>query len=137
MRWTWTLCAATALAVMAGCTGELSLDEPSDLDRPRVDAGTANNIDGASYFNLNIAPMLSSPRPKGACAVCHQGTDAANGPDFLGPNAGTNYITLLTSPRVVGATPATSTLYTRGAHAGDAFLPNELVLIETWIEAEQ
>jgi mono/diheme cytochrome c family protein len=130
--------AALTLGLLGACTGELELDRPSDLSgAPRADAGVVNTVDGPSYFTANILPMLSLPRPKGACAVCHQGTSPANGPDFLGPNAGTNYTSLLASPTVVGMTPATSTLYTRGSHAGDAFLPDELVKIAIWIEAER
>ena len=100
-----------------------------------ADAG-AQGATGSEFFRINVLPLLSAPRPKGACALCHQGADPVNGPDFLGANAGTNYTTLLASPNVVGTTPGTSSLYTRGAHTGDAFTPTELALVGEWIELE-
>ena len=138
MRLTTKLIAALALVWASACTGEFELENGSDLSptTPRTpDAGISG--DGATYFQLNILPMLSSPCPKGACAICHQGANPGDGPDFLGPNAETNYATLLATPGVVGTTPTTSSLFTRGAHAGDAFLPDELTKISLWIGMEQ
>ena len=120
------------------CTGEFSPRDGSDLNPSPglADAGTPG-INGADYFQQNILALMSTPRPKGACAICHQGANVADGPDFLGPNAETNYATLLASPGLVGATAATSRLYTRGDHGGNSFLPEELAMIAMWIDMEQ
>lgn len=130
--------AALTLILATACTGEFVIDNGGlGNGGGGTDAGNAGSGDGVAYFRANILPMMSSPRPNGACALCHQGTDPANGPDFLGANAETNYTSLLNAPRLIGATPATSTFYTRGDHSGDAFVPEELARVATWIEMEQ
>jgi hypothetical protein len=132
-----TLLALTFVLATA-CTGEFEIDQGLGGNgvAASADAGTSS-LEASNYFRANILPMMSSPRPKGACALCHQGADLNNGPDFLGPNAETNYTTLLNSPRLIGTTPETSAFYTRGDHAGDAFVPEELARVATWIQMEQ
>ncbi len=138
MRCLFHLCAALAFLWAGACTGEFESRNGSDLspNPGQADAG-APGANGAAFFQQNILPMMSIPRAKGACAICHQGADAANGPDFLGMNAETNYATLLASPGLVGATPAASSLYSRGDHGGDAFLPAEAATVAMWIAMEQ
>lgn len=130
------------LALLAGaCTGEFEIDEPLGSGSGGgiaggADASLGGSADGEAFFRANILPAMSSPRPKGACALCHQGANAADGPDFLGANAEANYSSLLNAPRLIGATPIQSVFYTKGAHAGDAFTPAELDLIGQWILLE-
>ena len=72
-------------------------------------------------FANQIDPLLSEPRPKGSCIGCHQGADATNGPDFLGPTTQSHYNAIIQDPTVVGPTPQQSLLYSRGDHTGNAF----------------
>ncbi len=137
MSWSTSICAAITLVWACACTGEFELDQPSDLDPPAQSADAGSTVNGAAYFAASVLPLLSTPRPKGACAICHQGSNAGDGPDFLGLNAETNYATLLASPGLIGTTAANSSLYTRGDHGGNAFLPEELAAIAMWIAMEQ
>jgi mono/diheme cytochrome c family protein len=141
MRLSIPLRAALAFLWAGACTGEFETQQrgESDVNPPQsrqADAGPPA-VTGADYFQVNILPILSTPRPKGACAICHQGANPADGPDFLGPNAETNYATLLASPGLVGDTSSSSSLYTRGNHDGDAFLLTEYEMIAMWISLEQ
>lgn len=137
MRLSIHLCAALAFLWAGACTGEFEQQRGSDLNPAAGQADAGPSVDGATYFQQNILALMSTPRPKGACAICHQGANPADGPDFLGPNAETNYATLLASPGLVQGTPATSSLYTRGSHAGNSFLPEEAAMVAMWIEMEQ
>jgi mono/diheme cytochrome c family protein len=141
MRLTTNLFAAVALVWAFACTGDFEFKNgggggvnPPPAGNP--DAGSSTG-DGAAYFQLNVLPMLSSPRPKGACALCHQGANTADGPDFLGLNAETNYATLLATPGLIGIAASSSSLYTRGDHGGNAFLADELIKVSLWIDMEQ
>jgi mono/diheme cytochrome c family protein len=128
---------ALTFVLATACTGEFELDNGLGNGAAASPDAGASSAEASAYFATNILSMMSSPRPKGACALCHQGADLNNGPDFLGPNAQTNYTTLLNSPRLIGTSPQTSSFYTRGDHAGDAFVPEELARIATWIQMEQ
>jgi len=129
--------------VTTGCVGELTVSDPP---AGNVDAGTVN-MAARQFFDLNVLPLMSAARPKQACAVCHQGVDAANGPDFLGAGVTNNYDMLVGNTRLVGTTAATSVLLTRGDHTGDAWCTgvnvpyagcaaDEIGLITQWINLE-
>ena len=132
------------LALAAACSGEFVIEDGSDLNGGGgggggggADAGTSANgsAEGEAFFRANILPLMSSPRPLQPCALCHQGTDAASGPIFLGLNAEANYQGIL-SAGLIGPSPLESRLYTRGVHAGDAFPANESLLVAEWIRIE-
>ncbi len=90
---------------------------------------------GKTYFRANIQPLMSSPRPLQPCVVCHQGTNTANGPIFLGLNADENYEGIIAAS-LLGPSPLESRFYTRGLHAGDAFTAAEANLVAEWIRIE-
>lgn len=134
---------ALALFFAGACSGEFVLQEGSDLNGGGggggggADAGSVANgsVEGEAFFNTNILPLMSVPRPLQPCALCHQGTDTASGPNFLGLNAEANYRSILDAG-LIGATPLESRLYTRGVHSGDAFPANEALLVAEWIRIE-
>jgi len=146
-----------ALLTAPGCVGQLTEDAPS------ADAGAGGGIADAQIqtaariqFDQNIAPMMTMPRPKGACIICHQGPTACptgGGSCFLGED-GLNHYNSLTTAAAVGsgldlvtATPSTSRFLQRGDHAGNAFCTgpgtpyanctqNEAQMISDWINLE-
>lgn len=133
---------ALALVFSAACSGEFVFQEGSDLGGGgggggAADAGslTTGSAEGETFFRANILPLMSSPRPLQPCALCHQGTDLSSGPIFLGLTADDNYRSILEAG-LIGPTALESRLYTRGAHAGDAFPPNEALLVSEWIRIE-
>jgi hypothetical protein len=118
-----TLVLTALLGLAAGCVGELTpigaADDDDDVGGP--DAGDdVGSAAGRQFYNANIAPMMIKLRPKGTCVSCHQGTDAINGPDFLGETSADNYDTLVVNTRLVAATPATSVFCTKPDHNGNA-----------------
>ncbi len=145
------------LASTVGCVGSLT-------DRaPAVDGGPGGGGEDAILqtprrvaFEQNVAPLLTKPRPKGACIICHQGPEACptgGGSCFLGEDGLDHYSALITS-RAVGndillitGSPATSRFLQRGDHLGNAFCTgvdtpylgcteNEAQLIADWINLE-
>lgn len=131
---------ALTLLFSVGCSGEFVPQEGSDLNGSgggRADAGlvAAGSAEGEAFFLANIQPLMSSPRPLQPCAVCHEGTNAANGPLFLGLSPAENYQAILNA-NLLGPTPLESRLYTRGVHAGDAFAANEAIVVSEWIRIE-
>jgi len=129
---------------MTACSGEFVIQEGSDLNGGgaaggggTADAGViaTGSVEGEAFFRTNILSLMSSPRPLTPCAACHQGTDVATGPLFLGLNAEANYQSLIQSG-LLGPTALESRLYTRGVHSGDAFPANEALLIAEWIRIE-
>ncbi|RMH40888.1 MAG: hypothetical protein D6689_12585 [Deltaproteobacteria bacterium] len=131
------LVAAGAVGMVA-CVGELTpVDPATGGPGGGPDAGRGGGATEArDYFDTEVQPLLALPRPKGACTVCHQGVDPGNGPDFLGADAAANYDALTANPRLVSGDPATSLLVTKGEHAGDAFAPAEISIINEWILME-
>lgn len=138
-----------ALALTTACVGELIEIDPGagGGGGGGADAGTVNQA-GKNFYDTNIAPMMISVRPKGTCASCHAGTDAINGPDFLGTTIASGYQTLMANTRLVNTTtPASSVLITRGDHTGDAWCSgpgtpyaacteDEIGIINQWIALE-
>lgn len=128
----------------AGCVGQLTENDPPD--NTAADAGTGNSA-AKMFFDTNVDPLFSAARPKGACSVCHQGTNAADGPDFLGATTADNYATLKADTRLVSTSPTTSVLLLKGDHTGDALCTgvntpytgctaDEVSLISQWITME-
>tara|TARA_R110002073_G_scaffold218689_3_gene378992 strand:- start:18963 stop:19400 length:438 start_codon:yes stop_codon:yes gene_type:complete len=133
---------ALTLLFSVGCSGEFVPQEGSDLNGGgggggRADAGTiaAGSAEGEAFFLANIQQLMTIARPLGQCTVCHEGTNVANGPLFLGLSPAENYQAILNA-NLLGPTPLESRLYTRGVHAGDAFAANEAIVVSEWIRIE-
>ena len=137
-----------ATLAMIGCVGELETLEGSGGGGGGggggVDAGGTTNAAAQTYYTNNVRPLLIAARPKGACNVCHEGANLADGPDFMGAASGENYAALVGNTRMVSGDPATSQLILRGDHSGDAFctgagapyaqcIENEVGILTTWI----
>ena len=139
-----------------GCVGTLTERVPSADAGPFGAADAQIQTAARITFDQNIAPILTTPRPKGACIICHQGPEACpngGGSCYLGED-GLNHYGSLTVAQAVGngmllitATPATSRFLQRGDHNGNAFCTgpgvpyanctqNEVQLIENWINLE-
>jgi hypothetical protein len=138
------LALALLLAAATGCVGELIPIEPGPGPGGGPDAGGGGGGGGGDalarqYFDDNVQPLLVLARPKGACSVCHEGANIADGPDFMGASPATNYDSLVSDTRLVGGDPAASLLVIKGDHSGDAFEPAEVSTINEWIlmESEQ
>src|SRR5690349_951918 len=87
--------------VLAGCSGELSLEGPSAVGEP---GGGGGDVAAArEMWDSSIAPLVQLARPKGACVTCHQGGLAA-APAFLG-TAGSDGFEALIGSAYIGATP--------------------------------
>lgn len=158
-----------AITVTLGaCAGDMVLDDPYSRGgsgeggaggggggSSSADAGTGGagggeelgSAEGRQYFQTYVQPILLSNRPKGSCALCHQGTNTANGPIFMGASQAENYEALLEHARMIGADPASSGLVTRGDHAGNSFCQglgvpynqcseDEFAVISDWIRLE-
>ncbi|HUH04121.1 MAG TPA: hypothetical protein VML75_19120 [Kofleriaceae bacterium] len=146
LRTAFSCCLAVALL---GCVGELEPQDPGGFGIPGGPDATPPGVASPAhaYYDTNIAPLLVAARPKGTCASCHQGSNIADGPDFLGTVAAVNYSTLVGNTRLIGATPALSYFVTRGDHNGNAFCTgvdtpyvgctsDEVILVNTWIMME-
>lgn len=83
------------------------------------------------FFEERVAPALNS-----GCANCHSSSNGGPAPKFLGSGTPAYYGSLIADGRLVGATPATSLLVTKGAHEGPAFLPSQLPAVQQWIQLE-
>jgi cytochrome c553 len=83
------------------------------------------------YFETNVRSILVT-----ACADCHDSTKTGPGPDFLGAGEVSYWAQLKADPRMIGATPQTSLLVTKGAHTGRAFTASEEPTVATWILME-
>ena len=130
MRETIVCCAISI--VSASCiVGEEPVKPAEPVDEPAPPpAASAREV-----FAATVAPILSA-----ACASCHAGELAANGPDFLGIDAD-YYDDVLRAQTVAGAalvglTMEDSPLVQKGAHAGRAFVVEELDAIARWLAAE-
>ena len=105
-----------------GCVGELEPLDPAAGPGGGGPDAAVTNAAAKTYYETNIAPLMTSARPKGTCASCHSGSDPINGPDFLGVTAASGYDMLISNTRLVNPdSPATSVLLTRGDHSGDAW----------------
>ena len=116
----WRLLSAALCAwLVTSCTGtyEVVDDEGSGADA----AGGPDSAASRAMFDSEMEPLFAMPRPKGACIGCHQGTDAVNGPDFLGPDASSHYDTLHANRTLVGLSPEVSPLYTKPDHTGNTW----------------
>jgi cytochrome c553 len=130
----WTL-ALAALIAIGGCTGEfVPLPGPGGEDSPDAGAGLVSTPESEAAFVDSVQPLLQLDRPAGACAFCHEADQSGPGPEFLGPTSADNHDALLSDLRIVSGDAATSLLVTKGAHAGDAFAPDEIDTIGLWIE---
>ena len=152
MREAWAL--FSLLALVSACEGELVPMEVGGPAPAQVDAGAPGQPDAdrvlseeEEHFESYIKPLLQAPRPKGSCALCHQGTDTSSGPNFMGVNADDNYQALLSDAEMIASTPEESGLLLRGDHAGNAFCSgfgvpynqcqeDELDLLKAWIRLE-
>ena len=146
----WRLLSAAVCAwLAAGCTGEyVVVDEGGGGGGGADGGGDPEAGSSRAMFDDQIEPLLNRPRPKGACFGCHQGTDPANGPDFLGPDAASHFDTIRANIRVVGDTPETSLLYTKPDHLGNTWCrgandpyagctADETAAVAGWIELEK
>ncbi len=115
------LSAAVCAWLMTGCTGSYEVVDEGGGGGVGADGGGDPDEASRAMFEANMEPLLNRPRPKGACIGCHQGADAANGPDFLGPDAASHFDTLHANTRVVGASPQTSILYNKPDHMGNTW----------------
>jgi hypothetical protein len=114
----WRLLSAALCAwLVTSCTGELVVD-PGTADGG---GGEPDPAASRTMFDSEIEPLLAKPRPKGACIGCHQGTDAVNGPDFLGPDGASHFDTLVANTNLVGVAPEVSLLYTKPDHMGNTW----------------
>lgn len=130
----------TAFLVL-GCRGELVPEGNGGGGGGGGADASANvgSVEGKAFFDANVQALLGVARAKGACTACHQGASAIGGAVF-GSGPAQNYTAILsyTGPMgaAIGATPATSSLYSRGDHSGNAFEANELEIIAEWIGIE-
>ena len=142
------LSAAVCATLVTGCTGEYVVVDEGGGGVGADGGGVPEAADSRAMFDEQIEPLLTRPRPKGACYGCHQGTDPANGPDFLGPDAASHFDTLRSNTRVVGGTPETSLLYTKPDHQGNTWCrgannpyagctADETVAVAGWIDLEK
>jgi hypothetical protein len=150
------------LLLLCGCSGELVVGEPGSdqggvggaggspdagLVESEPDAAAEGNVAARQYFDSYVQPLLLGVRPKGACALCHQGTNTDNGPILFGTSPDQNYSTLTANGGLVGSSPETSRLLTKGDHAGNAFCAglgvpynqcerNEFAILSEWVRLE-
>jgi hypothetical protein len=144
----WRLLSAALCAwLAASCTGEYVVVDPGAAGGGADGGGNPDTAASRAMFSDQIEPLLTAPRPKGACIGCHQGTDPVNGPDFLGPDADSHYDTVRSNIRVVGPTPEQSLLYTKPDHTGNTWCrgtdspyagctADETVAVAGWINLE-
>ena len=122
-----------SLGLAGACTGEFVIEEGSGgrggAGGAGADAGYAaaadaqavENIAARQYFESYVQPILLGVRPKGSCSLCHQGTNTANGPIFMGVGQTENYYSLISDALLIGTSAASSSLLTKGDHAGNSF----------------
>ncbi len=112
--------AALCAWLVTSCTGTYEVVDPEGTGGADGGGGPGSEASRA-MFDSEMEPLLSRPRPKGACIGCHQGTDTVNGPDFLGPDAASHYDTLHANRSLVGLAPEVSLLYTKPDHTGNTW----------------
>lgn len=138
-----------SLIILGSCSGDFVMENGSGgaddgADTLGADASPTANLAAKQFFDSSIVPLLASARPKGACALCHQGTNVSNGPIFMGESSAENYSAMTGDVSLVGSSPTNSSLLTRGDHSGNAFCTgagvpysqctqDESALISEWI----
>jgi len=133
------------VTLLAACSGKLELTDPPSGGPDGPDGG--DGADSRAMFDSEVEPLLARARPKGACIGCHQGTDAVNGPDYLGPDSTTHYETLRTN-HVLGTSPETSLLLNKPDHVGNTWCrgtddpyagctEDETLILADWILLEK
>lgn len=147
-----------ALALTCACTGELVVEDElgggageevrgADAGTDTPDAPPPVNLLAQEYFYEYVQPLLLGARPKGACALCHQGTSTTNGPIFMGASQVENYQALIADTSLIGPDPGSSRLLTRGDHAGNSFCSglgvpynqcdkNEFAVLSEWVRLQ-
>lgn len=138
--------AAVCAWLVTGCTGDYVVGDPAGGGADG--GGDPDTALSRSMFDSQVEPLLTRPRPKGACYGCHQGADPVNGPDFLGPDVTSHFDTVRANIRVVGSTPETSLLYTKPDHLGNTWCRgvdnpyvgctgDETAAVADWISVEK
>jgi hypothetical protein len=142
----WRLLSAALCAwLAASCTGEYVVVDPGG---GADGGGEPDPAASRTMFDSEMEPLFARPRPKGACVGCHQGTDAVNGPDFLGPDATSHFETLRANTNLVGLAPELSLLYTKPDHTGNTWCrgtdspyagctADETATVAAWINLEK
>lgn len=119
----WLPLALGTAALALACTAEVP-GEGVDNDDPRAVL--------AGQFNSDVLPLMQQ-----ACASCHGGSMQFI--DYLVPNDEypTVYERVISWPAMVNTEdPGQSRIVTKGAHDGPAWRPEQLNLINPWLEAE-
>ena len=138
--------ALVTLLAPAGCINSFAIDadggsnnknpnQPNNPNNPHNDAGVTVPVDLSTppdmavdpvlIFNEQVAPILTK-----SCAGCHNQMGGI-GPGFLAPPD--VLATLLAYPAIVGLTPDTSLLYTKGSHEGPALSGVDKPIVGNWI----
>jgi hypothetical protein len=143
------LVSLTFAIALSGCLPSFSIDNPdpndpnnpdnpNHPDNPASDGGAQVEIhdllpppdlaiDPVKEFNEDVAPILEM-----RCAGCHNKSGGV-GPGFLEPNP--DVLTMiLTYPGLIGTTPETSRIYTKGVHEGPGLGPLEKPIVGDWIK---
>jgi hypothetical protein len=138
---------ATIALFCAGCLGDFA--SPDQMPPPSGDNGSSaggsssggatddagvgsGGVDPVADFNAKVAPILvGSDGKSGSCGVCHAVAGGA-GPPFLVPKPDL-FTTVTTYPSLVGSSPSTSSLYTKGSHEGPALDTTQAPVVAAWI----
>jgi hypothetical protein len=124
----------------AGCLGTYTPGTAGTPATPGTPGNSGSGGGGGSatpslmakqLFDTNVAPILAA-----ACAGCHAGSGATTGPTFLGTSGSDYYGKLLSDPRFVNNTPATSLILTKGAHEGPALSVTQGNAVQEWLQQE-
>ena len=110
------------LVAVSGCLGTIADSSPAP-------AGTSTHA--RDLFMETVQPIL-----EGTCKTCHQAGGA--GPPFLAPTGERDlYMTVKGWPGLVGSTPESSKIYTKGMHTGPALTMTQAKAVKAWLEAEE
>jgi len=129
-------------AATTGCVGEYEMTQgPGTGDGDDDGSGDGSgSVTAAEMFNSDVQPGLQAE-----CGACHMGpdvTDVVTGPDWLGPDAASSYVTIkgyvaVDGVPIVGPTPGDSQLYFKGAHPPGVALSDGLkTKVSAWIVAQ-
>jgi len=115
-------------ATLSGCLGEYALVPEEDAGGMMADGGGGGGgpVDPTAEFNTKVKPILS-----GSCGACHNKSGGV-GPGFLEEKP--DMLTMLLAyPALVGDSPQSSRLYTKGVHDGPALNSSEAPVVASWI----
>ena len=103
---------------LAGCTGDLTIDDGADPPIGGPDAGIVEVTPMEQMFLTNVEPAIAGR----GCVACH--TQAVcealgSGNCFLATPPGSNYAVLKASPQF-GTSPATTSFLNQGGHENGA-----------------